>query len=58
MQKCGSSYLRERFADLQPLEGAAILAFLSAIQLAQGADFPFDELDTAIEWIGYRCRSA
>lgn len=50
-----SAIFHERFDTLTPAEGAAVLAFLSAFQLAHGADFPFDELETAIErhWSRY-----
>ena len=39
----------ERFNDLGPLEGAAILAFLEAFRAKHGANFPFGELDAAID---------
>jgi hypothetical protein len=47
---------RERADDLTPAEGAAVLAFLVALREARGADFPFCELETAIErhWNRYR----
>jgi hypothetical protein len=46
----------ERFNDLGTLEGAAILAFLEAFRAKHGANFPFGELDTAIErhWARFR----
>jgi hypothetical protein len=46
----------ERFGDLTEAEGAAILAFLEAFRDQHGEDFPFDELDTAIDrhWARYR----
>lgn len=46
----------ERFDDLTPAEGAAVLAFLVAFEEAHGEDFPFDELPTAIarHWGRYR----
>lgn len=51
-----SAIFQERFDDLTHEEGAAILAFLVAFQEAHGADFPFDELEMAIEryWGRYR----
>ena len=46
----------ERFGDLTPAEGGAILAFLEAFGEQHGENFPFDEVDTAIErhWIQFR----
>lgn len=46
----------ERFDSLTHDEGAAILAFFVALQEAHGADFPFEELETAIDryWARYR----
>jgi len=46
----------ERFDSLLPAEGAAILAFFIALQEAHGADFPFGELQTAVDryWARYR----
>jgi len=46
----------ERVDSLTPAEGAAILAFFVALQEAHGADFPFDELQIAIDryWSRYR----
>lgn len=46
----------ERFDDLTHEEGAAVLAFLEAFQREQGEDFPFGEIETAIErhWARYR----
>jgi hypothetical protein len=46
----------ERFDNLTHSEGAAVLAFLLAFQEAHGADFPFDELETAVDryWARYR----
>lgn len=46
----------ERFDDLTPTEGAAILAFFVALQKTHGEDFPFKELVTAIDrhWAHYR----
>lgn len=45
----------DRFEDLTHAEGAAILAFLVAFQEAHGEDFPFGELETAVErhWARY-----
>ena len=40
---------RKRFDGLSPDEGAAILAFLTALNAAHGRDFPFDELQLAID---------
>lgn len=39
----------ERFDDVSAAEGAAVLAFLEAFRDQHGANFPFDELDTAID---------
>ena len=46
----------ERFDNLTHAEGAAILAFFVAFQEAHGADFPFGELETAVDryWARYR----
>jgi hypothetical protein len=46
----------ERFDNLTHVEGAAILAFFIAFQESHGADFPFNELETAINryWGRYR----
>ncbi|HZS41807.1 MAG TPA: hypothetical protein VFF06_33490 [Polyangia bacterium] len=46
----------ERFDDLTHAEGAAILAFLVAFQESHGEDFPFDEIQIAIDrrWSRYR----
>ncbi|MDH3975952.1 MAG: hypothetical protein OEV42_16885 [Deltaproteobacteria bacterium] len=51
-----SAIFHERFDRLTQAEGAAILAFLVAFQEAHGADFPFGELETAIDrhWAHYR----
>jgi len=45
----------ERFDNLIHAEGAAILAFFVAFKKAYGADFPFNELETAVDryWIRY-----
>jgi hypothetical protein len=53
-----SAMFHERFDSLTPAEGAAILAFFVAFQEAHGADFPFGELETAIDrhWARYRAR--
>lgn len=50
-----SAIFVERFHDLTDKEGAAILAFLIAFKEAHGADFPFNELEIAINgyWIRY-----
>jgi hypothetical protein len=47
---------RARFSDLTPAEGSAVLAFLDSFLKAHGADFPFDEIDTATDrhWSRYR----
>lgn len=46
----------ERVDSLTPAEGAAILAFFVALQEAHGADFPFGELEIAVDryWSRYR----
>jgi hypothetical protein len=46
----------ERFNNLTHAEGAAILAFFAAFDEAHGADFPFDELENAVNryWARYR----
>jgi hypothetical protein len=51
-----AALFHERFEGLTHAEGAAILAFLVAFQQAHGADFPFDEIKTAIDrrWARYR----
>ena len=51
-----SAIFHERFDALTPAEGAAVLAFLEAFREAHGADFPFDELETAVgrHWGRYR----
>jgi hypothetical protein len=48
----------ERFDKLTNTEGAAILAFFSALQQAHGADFPFRELECAVQgyWSRYQAR--
>jgi hypothetical protein len=50
----------ERFEELSDEEGAAVLAFLEAFRERHGENFPFDELDTAIDrqWARYRGESA
>ena len=47
---------RSRFDDLTEDEGGAVLAFFDALRAAHGDDFPFDELETAIDrhWGRYR----
>jgi hypothetical protein len=51
-----AAIFHERFDNLTPAEGAAILSFFVAFQEAHGADFPFDELETAVDryWARYR----
>ncbi len=46
----------ERFDSLTPAEGGAILDFFVALQEAHGADFPFGELEIAVDryWVRYR----
>ncbi len=46
----------ERFDTLTPAEGVAILAFFVAFQEAYGANFPFGELEIAVDryWVRYR----
>ncbi len=44
-----TTLFRERFDAVSTAEGAAIHAFLLAFKEAHGEDFPFDEIDTAIE---------
>ena len=46
----------QRFDNLSQAEGKAILAFLTAFQEAHGEDFPFNELEIAIDrfWGRYR----
>jgi len=46
----------ERFSNLSHAEGTAILAFLDAFQAAYGEDFPFGEIQTAIDryWARFR----
>jgi hypothetical protein len=53
-----SAIFHERFDSLTPAEGAAILAFFVALQEAHGVDFPFEELETAVDrhWARYRAR--
>ncbi|CAN91725.1 MULTISPECIES: hypothetical protein [Sorangium] len=50
-----AAIFHERFDGVTRAEGAAILAFLVAFQQAHGADFPFDEIKTAIDryWARY-----
>jgi hypothetical protein len=47
---------RHRFEELTTTEGATVLDFLQAFQRTHGQDFPFDELQTAIEhyWSRFR----
>jgi hypothetical protein len=51
-----TAIFHERFDGLSAAEGAAVLAFLEAFRGAHGADFPFGELDAAIDrhWARYR----
>lgn len=51
-----TAIFHERFDNLSHAEGAAILAFLVAFQEAHGADFPFEELKTAVDryWARYQ----
>jgi hypothetical protein len=51
-----AAIFHERFDGLTHVEGAAILAFLVAFQQVHGADFPFDEIKTAVDrhWARYR----
>jgi hypothetical protein len=46
----------ERFDNLTYAEGAAILAFFVAFQEAHSGDFPFSEMDIAVDryWTRYR----
>jgi hypothetical protein len=43
-----TAIFHEHFDNLTHSEGAAILAFFVAFQEAHGADFPFDELEIAV----------
>lgn len=51
-----TAIFHERVDGLTSAEGAAILAFFVAFQKAHSADFPFDELETAVDryWTRYR----
>jgi len=51
-----TTIFHERFDNLTHAEGAAILAFFSAFQESHGADFPFNEVETAVDryWGRYR----
>lgn len=51
-----TAIFRERVDGLTPAEGAAVLAFFVALADAHGTDFPFDELQIAIDrhWGRYR----
>ncbi len=51
-----TAIFHERFDNLTHAEGAAILAFFIAFQESHGADFPFNELETAVDryWARYR----
>jgi hypothetical protein len=48
----------ERFDNLTTTEGVAILAFFTALHETHGADFPFRELEIAVErnWSRYQAR--
>jgi hypothetical protein len=50
------AYFHECVDIMTPAEGAAVLDFLLALQETHGADFPFGEVETAIErhWSRYR----
>ncbi len=51
-----TAIFHERFDNLTHTEGAAILAFFTAFQESYGVDFPFNELETAVNryWDRYR----
>jgi hypothetical protein len=51
-----TAVFHERVDGLTPAEGAAVLAFFVAMQQAHGADFPFGELQAAVDrrWARYR----
>jgi len=51
-----TAIFHERFDNVTYSEGATILAFFDAFQEAHGADFPFGELETAVDryWARYR----
>lgn len=51
-----AAIFHERFDDLTHAEGVAILAFFDAFREAHAADFPFGELETAVNryWGRYR----
>ncbi len=51
-----AAIFHERFDSLTHAEGAAILAFFIAFHEAHGADFPFGELEIAVDryWARYR----
>jgi hypothetical protein len=51
-----SMIFSERFSNLTENEGKAILKFFEVFQELYGADFPFDELETAIKryWFRYQ----
>jgi hypothetical protein len=51
-----TAIFHERVDSLTPTEGGAILAFFVALQEAHGADFPFGELEIAVDryWARYR----
>ena len=51
-----TAIFHERFDNLTRTEGAAVLAFFDAFREAHGANFPFHELETAVDrhWARYR----
>lgn len=51
-----TAIFHERFDNLTDTEGVAILAFFDTFKEAHGADFPFGELETAVNryWGRYR----
>ncbi len=51
-----ASIFHERFDNLTHNEGSAILAFFIAFHESRGANFPFNELETAVDrtWSRYR----
>ncbi len=55
-----TAMFEERFDGLGHREGRAILAFLEAFRAQHGEDFPFDELDVAIDrhWVRFRGASS
>lgn len=51
-----TAIFHERFDQITQTEGAAVLTFLRAFQTAHGENFPFDELEIAIDryWSQYQ----